>query len=135
MKVVIFLLLAVLATSFHVRENHEYWYTAAKKTAKTGVPFADVAWNYCDYKCTTLEHFYPGYDFYIINFKDAVYKPNFSACYVTVIGSGEYKLWNTVAKNKWYEDNCGDDKKDWLKEKYEKINEEGVGIGTLPSYK
>ena len=135
MKTIILLLLvAVLATSFHVREEHNYWYTAARKTAKTGVPFADVAWNYCDYKCTSFEKYYPSVDFYIINFKDAIYKPNFSACYAKSVG-GTPQLWSKVASNKWYEKNCGDDDEDYLKNKdYEKVSEEGVGIGTPIKY-
>lgn len=48
MKAVIFLLLVALAASYHVRAEHQYWYTANRKAAETGVPFADVTWNYCD---------------------------------------------------------------------------------------
>lgn len=123
-------LLAVLATSFHVREQHDYWYTAAKKTAESGVAFADVAWNYCDYKCATLETYYPGVDFYVIKFKGPVYKPDFAACYAKTAG-GNPQLWNKVAKNTWYETNCGDDTEDYLTNpKYTKESEDGVGLGT-----
>ena len=110
MKTVVFLLLVALATSYHVRSEHQYWYTANRKPAETGVPFADVAWNYCDVKCTTLEKLKPGYDFYVINFKDAVYKPNFSACYAKSVTAPTPVLWNKVVSNDWYEKNCGGDK-------------------------
>ena len=134
MRAIILLVLVVFAASYHVRDQHQYWYTAARKTAKSGVPFADVAWNYCDYKCLTMEKFHAGVDFYVVNFKDAIYKPNFSACYAKTTG-GTPRLWSQVASNKWYEKNCGDDDEDYLKNsKYEKVSEEGVGIGTLIQY-
>lgn len=135
MKTIILLLLvAVLATSFHVRQEHDYWYTAAKKTASTGVPFADVAWNYCDIKCTSFEAYYPNVDFYVIDFKGPVYKPNFSACYAKTVG-GTPQLWNKVASNKWYDTNCGDDSEDYLNNKdYSQVASAGVGIGAAIVY-
>lgn len=134
MKAIVFILLVALATSYHIRE-HNYWYTANRKPAETGVPFADMGWNYCDMKCITFEKLYPGNDFYIINFKDAIYKPNFSACYVKVAGATEPALWNTVAKNDWYEKNCGSDAENYLKNSaFTKVNEEGVGIGVKIVY-
>lgn len=97
MKIIVFALLVVFAASFHVRsEQHDYWYTAAKNTASTGVPFADVAWNYCDVKCVNFEKKKAGFDFFVINFKDAVYKPNFTACYAKNVATGEVTLWNKV---------------------------------------
>lgn len=134
MKSIVFLLLVFLATSRYVRDNHEYWYTANRKAAETGIPFADAAWNYCDMKCTRFEKLHHGYDFYIVNFKDAIYKPNFSACYARATG-GTPQLWSKVAKNTWFETNCGEDSEDYLNNKdYEKISEEGVGIGTYIHY-
>ena len=135
MKAVVFVLLVALATSYSIRTEHQYWYTANKGAAQSGVPFADVAWNYCDLKCVTFEKIYPGNDFYIINFKDAVYKPNFSACYVKTPGSTDPVLWSKVASNDFYDKNCGGDKEDYLKNSaFTKINEEGVGIGTKIVY-
>lgn len=135
MKAVVFVLLVALATSYHVRTEHQYWYTANKGAAQSGVPFADVAWNYCDLKCISLEKIYPGNDFYVINFKDVVYKPNFSACYVKAPGATNPDLWSKVAKNDFYDKNCGGDTEDYLKNSvYTKISEEGVGIGVKITY-
>lgn len=134
MKVLLVLFLVALATSRYVREDHEYWYTVNRKAAETNVPFADVAWNYCDLKCTYLEKLYPNTDFYVVNFKDAFYKPNFSACYAKQTG-GTDKLWNKVASNDFFEANCGGDSEDYLhNDAYEKISEEGRGIGTKIEY-
>lgn len=128
------LLLVTLGTCYHVRENHEYWYTANRKAAQTNVPYADVAWNYCDYKCTSLEKFVTGVDFYIINFRESTVKPNFSACYGKSL-TGSVKLWNTYLSNSFYESQCGSDSEDYLtNSKYTKLSEEGTGIGTLFSY-
>ena len=127
-------LLTALATSYHIRDSHDFWYNAARKTASSGVPYADVAWNYCDYKCITLETIYPSIDFYVINFKDAIYKPNFSACYAKTPG-GTPQLWNKVAQNSWYQENCGDDKEDYLQNPdYTQESQEGTGIGTPINY-
>lgn len=54
MKTITFVLLVALATSFHMREAHDYWYTDPRKPAETGIPFLDAAWNYCDIKCTSF---------------------------------------------------------------------------------
>lgn len=102
------LLLVTLVASRYTRVEHDYWYTANRKSAESGVPYADVAWSYCDMKCLYFENLYQNADFYVINFKDAVYKPNFSACYARVSG-GSPQLWNKVAENGWYEANCGND--------------------------
>jgi hypothetical protein len=135
MKTLIFIVLVALAASEHVRREHNYWYTAGLATAKTGVPYTDVAWNYCDIKCATFEKQKPGYDFFIINFQDAVYKPNFSACYATAPGSSTPTLWNKVVQNKWYEDNCGKDDTDYLTNTaYKVVDKVGVGIGTAIVY-
>ena len=134
MKFGIFLVLLLTATAKFIRDNHDYWFTAGRKSAETGIAYADVAWNYCDYKCLYLESLYPNNDFYIVNFKDAFYKPNFSACYVKPNG-GTTQLWNRIANNKFYETYCGNDIEDYLDNaNYEKISEEGVGIGTLIHY-
>jgi hypothetical protein len=102
MKVVALLLLITLASCFNVRANHEYWYTANRKTAESGIPYADVAWNYCDYKCTSFEKVVPGVDFFIINFSQSAVKPNFAACYGRA-PTGQVKLWNTyISSNAWY---------------------------------
>lgn len=135
MKAVIFLLLVALAASYHVRAEHQYWYTANRKAAETGVPFADVTWNYCDVKCTTLEKLKPGFDFFVVNFQDAVYKPNFSACYAKAVGTQTYQLWNKVITNDWYEKNCGSDSEDYLTNSaYKKTDEAGVGVGVRITY-
>ena len=136
MKTCIFILLVALATSFHVRsEQHDYWYTANIKAAQTGVPFADVTWNYCDMKCVTFEKRFPGYDFFVINFHDAVYKPTLSACYALAPGSSTPVLWNKVAQNAWYEANCGSDTTDYQTVKdYTIVDQTGGGIGTKISY-
>lgn len=80
-KAIAILFLVTLAASYHVRENHEYWYTANRKATEANIPYADFGWNYCDYKCVSLEKIVTGVDFYVINFRESVVKPNFSACY------------------------------------------------------
>ncbi len=135
MKALAFLLLITLAASYHIRENHQYWYTANRKAAESQVPYADVAWNYCDYKCTTFEKFVPGVDFYVINFRESAVKPNFSACYGKS-ATGQIQLWNKYLSNDFYEKQCGDDSEDYLQNnsRYQKLSEEGVGIGALFNY-
>lgn len=54
MKTLLLLVLVTLAASRYTRVEHDYWYTANKKTAQTGVPYADAPWNYCDMKCVYL---------------------------------------------------------------------------------
>lgn len=98
MKLYLALFLLALATSRYVRDNHDYWYTVNRKSAETGVPYADVAWNYCDLKCLYMENLKSGTDFYVVNFKDAWYKPNFSVCYAKPNG-GVAKLWKDVVQN------------------------------------
>lgn len=121
--------------------NHDYWYTAGKSVATSGVPYADKAWGYCDMKCTYLEKYYPGNDFVVIPFSESTFKPDFAACYVAKSSNGTttYALWNTVATNSYFETNCGGDKKeeDYYaltqgdKPKYKVSgNILGVGIGT-----
>lgn len=90
-------LIGIVAAKF-TREEHNYWFSANRKTATSDVPYADVAWNYCDLKCLYLESIYDHVDFYVANFKDAMYKPNFSACYAKLEG-GAPQLWNKVAHN------------------------------------
>lgn len=136
-KAFAFILLVTFAASYHIRENHEYWYTAGKSVAESKVPFADVAWNYCDYKCLTFETF-PGQeavDFFVINFGDSVPKPDFAACYGQKVGDAAPKLWNTFVQNEWYNKNCGDDKEDYLtNNKYTKKEEVGKARNTLLNY-
>jgi len=52
----IFLLFACLLalTSCSFLRSHNYWYTAGKTVATSSAPMADVAWGYCDMKCTYL---------------------------------------------------------------------------------
>lgn len=94
-----------VSCSKYQKVGHKYWYTAPKKPAATGIPFADVAWNYCDLKCLYLENYYPNTDFVVINFEEAAYKPNFAACYVR--SASGYSLWSTIASNAFFEENCG----------------------------
>ena len=101
MKSIICLLLAYFAVGLELRENHDFWYVASKTTASSGIPYADFAWNYCDVKCVTFEHYYPQVDFYVITFKDSIYKPDFSACYA-ISATGTPQLWSKVASNAWY---------------------------------
>lgn len=56
-----------------------------------------------------------------MNFKDALYKPNFSACYGRKSG-GTPQIWNKITTNQWFDDNCGADE-DWAEKGYEKISE------------
>lgn len=72
--------------------NHNYWFTGFRKSAEIGTPYADVAWNYCDLKCLYLEQLKPNTDFFVINFQDVVYKPDFSVCYGKAEG-GTTKIW------------------------------------------
>ena len=99
LKFLLFCTLIIL-TFGRFNKAHKYWYTATKKTAMTGVPYTDYAWNYCDMKCVYLEKYHPGVDFVVINFEEASYKPNFSACYVRQHGT--YNLWNTVSSNQFF---------------------------------
>jgi len=50
--ILVFIVLISFAASLELR--HNFWYTAPKAVVTTGVPFSDVAWNYCDMKCTYL---------------------------------------------------------------------------------
>jgi len=126
MKALAFLLLVTLAASYSIRENHQYWYTANRKTAEAGVPFADVAWNYCDYKCLSFEKLALGVDFYIVNFKQSSVTPNFAACYGKS-ATGEVKPWNSYVQNAWFDKNCGADTEDWALNtaKYSIVSKEG----------
>lgn len=157
MSKVIILLVALLALgSCSLTRNHQTWYTASRSIALSGLPYADSAWNYCDFKCTYLEKYYPGKDFVVIPFSAGSLSPNFAACYVatgaaissntsvstngtsTSTGSTtNYALWNTVASNTFYESACGGDKEDYYTQttganpKYTVSgNIQGVGIGT-----
>lgn len=124
MKALALLLLITLTSTYHVRENHQYWYTANRKTAETQVPYADSPWNYCDYKCTSFEKLVPGIDFFIINFRQSSVTPNFAACYGKNL-LGQVKLWNQFAKNSWYESNCGSDSEDYYAntQKYQQLSQ------------
>lgn len=71
----------------------------------------------------------------MVNFQDAVYKPNFSACYAKAVGTQTYQLWNKVITNDWYEKNCGSDSEDYLTNSaYKKTDEAGVGVGVRITY-
>ena len=133
MKLIFLIVVVVMVGAKYQRASHAYWYTAAKKTATTGVPYADISWNYCDLKCTYLENYYPDKDFVVMEFEEAAYKPNFAACYVQT--SNGYALWNTVAKNSFFDDNCGGDSDDYASNsEYKIISKEGDGRGTPISY-
>ena len=41
-------------------------------------------------------------------------KEDFSVCYVK--NGEEYTLWKEITSNKFYEENCGQDEKDWVKD-------------------
>lgn len=124
------LLLAVLVVVNCSRPHHLSWYTAPKTTLST----SDVAWNYCDMKCLQFESKAPGYDFLVVYFKNALYKPNFAACYVHH-RNGTYALWNTVTRNSFYEKYCGGDTTDWLNSgAYTVQRKEGEGIGNDIDY-
>lgn len=135
MKALAFLLLLTLAACYNIRENHEYWYTANKKTAQSGVPFADIAWNYCDYKCTSFEKLVPGVDFYIINFSQSAVTANFAACYGKS-ATGQIQIWNKYVQNSWFDKNCGSETEDYLSltTKYTIVSQEGQGIGANFNY-
>ena len=130
----LFSLVIAMAHSYHMRLVHQYWESAGRAIAETGIPYIDMGWNYCDYKCINLENLYPGIDFYVVNFGDSSHHPSFSACYGKKSG-GSAQIWNKMASNSFYEKYCGEDTEDYLRDnKYEKISEEGVGIGTLITY-
>ena len=139
-KILIVLLALVAAASCSfLRTTHDYWYTAQKGLVKTGAPLADIAWNYCDLKCLYLERYYSTYDFAFITFNAGTFKPNFGACYIIktdAAGAKTYALWNTVATNTWYDNNCGKETEDYYalsqganaKYKVESIEGEGKGV-------
>lgn len=129
------LLLASLTVSYNIRENHQYWYTANKAGAQTGIPYADVAWNYCDYKCTSFEHVVQGVDFFVITFSQGTVSPNFAACYGRN-QAGQVQLWKQYTSNSWYDTNCGGDTEDYYTNtnKYSQVSQEGVGFGSLFTY-
>lgn len=145
MKISVFAVTFILFFSARASllRNHEYWYTTIKSSVIKGVPFADYAWNYCDLKCLYLEHYYPGYDFVYINFKQSVLLPNFAACYIRKLagnGAASYALWNTVASNNWYNTYCGKETANYYAQsqgsnaKYSVVSIKGVGIGNYPIY-
>lgn len=57
MKLTIILLLVTLSFAKYMRQNHDYWYTASKSSASSGIPFVDYSWNYCDKKCLYLQNY------------------------------------------------------------------------------
>lgn len=139
-KELIFVIALLSVASASLTRNHDYWYTAGKAAATSGIPLGDTAWGYCDMKCTYLEHYYPTSDFVVITFTESTFKPDFAACYVSTILNGvtSYTPWYKVAKNSYFEDNCGGDKEEdyyalttGASPKY-KVNGPilGVGIGT-----
>jgi hypothetical protein len=108
-KTILLITLVAFACGSLTHNQHDFWYTATKSVVTTGVPLADIPWGYCDMKCTYLEKYYPGVDFVVIPFSESTLKPDFAACYVArpSINGTSYALWNTVAKNTYYSDNCG----------------------------
>jgi hypothetical protein len=100
--------LVALSAAMQLR-NHDYWYTAQKAIVVKKVPLGDVAWNYCDMKCTYLEKIFSGKDFVVIPFSGGTFSLDFAACYIqqTNNGTTTYKLWNTAGTNAYYETNCG----------------------------
>jgi hypothetical protein len=142
-KTLILTIALVCLVSGNMLRNHEYWYTAGKVAATSGVPMADVAWGYCDMKCTYLEKYYPNTDFVVIPFTESTFKPDFAACYVATTSNGTttYTLWNKVATNTYFETNCGSDAEDFYaltqgaSPKY-KVSGPilGAGIGTEINY-
>ena len=116
-KVIIVLLALLTFASADFLRTHDYWYTAQKALVKTGAPYSDIAWNYCDYKCLYFENHYPGNDFVFITFSQGLIKPNFGACYILktdATGAKTYSLWNTVAgSSAWYDTNCGKETEDY----------------------
>ena len=138
-KVLILAIMLLALGSASLTRNHNFWYTAGKSAATVGIWKSDYAWNYCDMKCTYLEHWNAGRDYVVISFSESTFKPNYAACYVATSTNGttSYALWNTVSKNAWYEANCGADTEDYYaltkgdKPKYTIVGEiEGAGIGT-----
>jgi hypothetical protein len=55
MQIIVILMLNLfILTHSHFLRTHQYWYTAEKPLIKTGASFADISWNYCDFKCIYL---------------------------------------------------------------------------------
>ena len=112
MKTVILLVALLAVASSTLVRSHQYWYTAEKALVKTGVPFADFAWNYCDLKCLYFEHYINATDFVYIDFSAGFFKPNFAACFIRTVlanGTANYALWNTdavAANNTFYSTYC-----------------------------
>lgn len=68
---------------------HQYWFNMDHPKYKGN----DNGWDYCDYKCITLEELKPSKDFVVVVLS-ATFKATFSVCYVK---SGEtLTLWNKV---------------------------------------
>lgn len=66
-------------------------------------------------------------DFVVIVFK-AFLRQRFAACYVKM--GSTYTVWSKVAKNSFFQKNCGEDYKDWATEgsfKIEGVYGEGIG--------
>jgi hypothetical protein len=130
MKTVLLVTLVALASASLTR-NHNFWYTAGKVGATSGVPYADLAWNYCDMKCTYLEKIFANTDFVVIPFSESTLKPDFAACYIAnnKNGTTTYTLWNTVARNTYYEKNCGGGDTAEVEDYY------AATLGATPKYK
>lgn len=143
MKQALLVFIALISLTVSIQLRHNFWYTAPKAAVVKGIPFSDVAWNYCDMKCTYLEKYNPGRDFVVIPFTESTFKPDFASCYVANNNNGtnSYVLWNTVTKNTYFETNCGGDTEDyWANSKGNdpkyKISGDilGQGIGTEITY-
>ena len=127
-SILICVLVVLVSAKFHHRPSHNYWYTKGKAAANTGVPYVDAAWNYCDLKCLYFENYYPNKDFVVLEFEGAIYEPDFAACYVK--SGSNYALWNTVATNSFFEENCGGDSEDYTQNsKYKIKTKSGEGVG------
>jgi len=73
------------------------WYNYDKKLSE----ITDITWNYCDFKCTYLEVGWPIYDFVVAYFKNIQNNNEITgSCYVK--DNGDYHLWSSVVKNKFY---------------------------------
>lgn len=83
------LLLSLLALATPLALRHDYWFN------KNHPKYArdDDRWDYCDYKCLSMENMVADKDFIVVVFT-APLKETFSACYVKAGDS--YTLWSHV---------------------------------------
>ncbi len=111
--------------------GHLSWETTDRDLAE----ITDILWNYCDLKCLYFESVVPK-DFVVMTFRIKLTKEEFQACYVNdhqdQEDEAQYRLWNTLVSNPFYEHICGKETVDYLEasQHYRLIKLEGVGIGT-----